>query len=534
MTRREGGHERCELSLGQPDDQLVKPLRIVLIKPSKYSIDGAVERFKAGFMPNATLYHIASMTPEEYDGVPVSVVTVDEYVHTDLDYLDLLRKNPECITLVAMVGVQSHQFNRALDLAAVARDRGVEHCVIGGPHAMTCDTRTLQGRGVSFALAEAEITWRQIIRDAIAGELQHVYGSDQRWAEELDGPVIRPPSPGEIERYIMPMLGIYPVRGCPYRCNFCSVIKISGRRVRSPSIETTMRSLHRAKDAGISTIIFTSDNFNKFPQVTELLEAMIAEELELRFFCQCDTQIMRQPELAALLGRAGCFQMFVGVESFNRRALKGARKYHNHPERYGEIVRLCREAGIQAHFSNIIGFPEDTEEDILNQLETIIDLNPNVASFYILTPIPGTEQYDDFRKQGLIREQNLDRFDATYPTWAHPRLTGETLLNLLFKCYEDFYSASIRNNRLTREDRNFAYFNRYAASKRMHPMSGGISRVVVDTVGSYVGLRKNLFGVDTAPLPDSLKLSAQDEIRNRVVSWSRLRPLGEGAQEGPI
>lgn len=115
-------------------------LRVVLIKPSKYGIDDSVERFKKGYMPNATLWYIASLTPEKINDVPVTVHTVDEYVWQDLDYLRLLHDDPDVITLVALVGVQSHQFHRALDLAAYARRHGVFHCVIGGPHPMTCDS----------------------------------------------------------------------------------------------------------------------------------------------------------------------------------------------------------------------------------------------------------------------------------------------------------------------------------------------------------------------------------------------------------
>ena len=93
-------------------------LRVVLIKPSKYALDGSVERFKKGFLPNATLYHIASLTPAHIGDVPITVHLVDEYVWQDLDYLRWLHNEPGVITLLALVGVQSHQFQRALDLAA--------------------------------------------------------------------------------------------------------------------------------------------------------------------------------------------------------------------------------------------------------------------------------------------------------------------------------------------------------------------------------------------------------------------------------
>src|SRR5947209_5592879 len=144
-------------------------LRVIIIKPSKYGVSGYVERFRRGFMPNSTVPYIRSMTPASIDGVEIETHAVDEYVQTDLDYLDLIR-NPEQPTLLALVGVQSHQFQRSLDLAAFARANGVRHCVIGGPHPMTCDTIMFQIRAARFALAEAEPTWPRILSDALHGE----------------------------------------------------------------------------------------------------------------------------------------------------------------------------------------------------------------------------------------------------------------------------------------------------------------------------------------------------------------------------
>ena len=331
-------------------------LRVVILKPSKYRPDGYVERFRWGFMPNSTVPYMRSMTPAELGGTQVEVHTIDEYVHTDLGYLSLLERPRGGRTLLALVGVQSHQFHRALDLAAYARRNGCL-AVIGGPHVMTCDTSMLHGRGVSFALAEAELVWREILEDAVGGELRPVYGADGRWQQELEAPVVVPPGRQDLRRYVIPMLGLYPARGCPFTCNFCSVIKIAGRRIRSQSVATTLASLRAAKAGGVRTIMFTSDNFNKYPEAEELLSAIVEERLGLEFFVQCDTQIARQERLVALLAEAGCFQMFVGVESFNRQTLFAAQKGQNRPEMYRDIVRLCREHGISSHFSNIIGFP---------------------------------------------------------------------------------------------------------------------------------------------------------------------------------
>jgi Radical SAM superfamily len=507
----------------------MKRLRVVLIKPSKYAVDGAVDRFKKGFLPNATLYHIASLTPAQIGDTPVTVHLVDEYVWQDLDYLRWLQYDPEVITLLALVGVQSHQFHRALDLAAYARHHGVRHCVIGGPHPMTCDTTIMQGRGVSFALAEGELIWEQILHDALAGELQPVYGRDQRWTQQLQGSVITPPSATELARYNVPMLGLYPVRGCPYKCNFCSVIKISGRQVRSPNIASTLESLRRAKRGGVEMIMFVSDNFNKFPEVRVLLQAMIDERLNLPFFCQCDTQIAKDPDLVELLGRAGCCEMFVGVESFNRKTLRAAGKHHNHPTQYFEIIRLCNESGIRPHFSNIIGFPNDDEVEIQHHLDVLKEMRPTVASFFILTPIPGTEQYDDFRGKGLITERNLDRFDATCPTWSHPLLSPQRLDQLLYQCYVNYYGFLVKTGGMSIEEQRQAVYYRLQAAKRLHPMAGGVERLCLDGAADYAALRKATFDIDMAPLPDSLTLSRNDESLNKRVKLPRAVAIGDNA-----
>ena len=478
-------------------------------------MNGYVERFKKGFMPNATLYHIASLSPRNIGYINIEVHTIDEYVWCNLKYLDLLKYNPACTTLVAFVGVQSHQFHRALDLAGFSIDHGVKHCIIGGPHVMTCDTSSLQYRGVSFAVSEAENVWGEILENALQGELKPVYGSDRRWAPNLNGPIITPPSSKDLERYWAPMLGIYPVRGCPYNCNFCSVIKISGRQVRSESIETTIKSLILAKKAGIDTIMFVSDNFNKYPDVENLLLAVIAENLGIRYFCQCDTQIASQPEFIELLSKSNCFEVFIGIESFDRKILREANKLHNHPKKYLEIIKTCDEFGIRTHFSNIIGFPNQTERDINEHIDCLKQLKPKVASFYILTPIPGTDQYDEYYENELLEEINLDRFDATYPTFIHPYIPKDELLNNLYKCYIRYNRFLLRNVKLDEETKRLAIFNRFTAENKIHPMAGGIDRVKLDCVEDYHPIRRKYYGVDIVPLPHSLKLSDQENAINR-------------------
>jgi radical SAM superfamily enzyme YgiQ (UPF0313 family) len=160
------------------------------------------------------------------------------------------------------------------------------------------------------------------------------------------------------------MVCVYPARGCPFNCNFCSVVKIAGRKVRSQSVETTVRTLLAAREGGVRLVMFTSDNFNKYPEARTLLQAIIDTRVGLPFFVQCDAQLNRDEEFVELLARAGCAQVFVGVESFSRTILKAIRKYQNQPERYADLVSLCHRYGISTHFSNVLGFPEQDETAI--------------------------------------------------------------------------------------------------------------------------------------------------------------------------
>src|SRR6185295_16586861 len=159
--------------------------------------------------------------------------------------------------------------------------------------------------------------------------------------------------------------------------------------------------------------------------------------------------------------------------------LLAAHKTQNHPSAYSDIVKLCRRHKIVTHFSNIIGFPDDTAETIAEHLDVMRGLQPEAASFYVLCPIPGTEQYDEFLAAGYITEPNMDRFDGTAPTWRHPNLGKDELQDLLFSCYKQYYSVghivrtAIRTFHAESIGGMVPYiadplFSRFSARQRMH------------------------------------------------------------------
>ena len=151
----------------------------------------------------------------------------------------------------------------------------------------------------------------------------------------------------------------------------------------------------------------------------------------------------------------------------------------------------------------------------------MIAIGPDAASFYILTPIPGTQQYDEFLADGRIFESNLDRFDGSNAVWHHDSIDWRKLRDLLFDSYRQFYSMSQFTRFISRRrpvatlhGMALHLFSRFAARQRMHPMSGGIGRVFEDGYSDYIYLRRKRFGVNLAPLPASLQLSPEDAALN--------------------
>lgn len=505
-------------------------IEINMIKPSKYnqviSKDAPVDRYEKGFFPNPTNAYInallSSLDSEKKDKI-ASVNMFDEYVETDLNYLRKLCSPKTENSILMLTGVQSHQFQRACDLGAYAKYRGTKHVIIGGPHVMACDTSMLHGRGISFALSEAEVILTEIIQDALWGELKPLYGTSRLLSNDLDlkAGIIAPPSVGELDKYAFKMRGIHPAKGCKMRCNFCLVYKINGGFVRGQDIQLTIENLRLAMQAGAKYLMYTSDNFNDYPDAVELLNRMIEENIRIPFFVQCTTEI--KEEFVELLARAGCFQIFFGVETFRKDILNSIRKAFNRSANYENIISWCNKYGIISHFSNIIGFPQHDANAIKDHVKVTLKLGPTVVSVYILTPIPGTDQYQEFLDAGLIKQKNMDYFDGTNLVFYHDKMSGEELRELLFWSYRKIMNPIRTFGRALKISRKgtfgeylrdfafcpfYASFAYFQACRGQHPMSGGFGRVILDNVGDYLPYRRKMFGDilknDLLPLPNNL------------------------------
>jgi hypothetical protein len=328
-----------------------KQIRIVLIKPSKYDDEGYVIRHFRGVLPSNTLACLSSLTREiAKSGLLGKNMEVRAEIFDDtvqkIPVKRIIRSNrlPNRRTVIALAGVQSNQFPRAADLARKFRAAGLQ-VIIGGFHvsgmlalsqSITPEIQELVDLGVSVVKGEVEDTWGDILRDASEDRLKPVYDFLDRRPDLYTRPI---PMIDQkyLKKFIISNYGTIDCsRGCPYNCSFCSIINVQGRemRVRSPELLIqTLRenySLHR-----IYFYFFTDDNFARNTCWREIFDKLVrlreVEHIPIQFMIQVDTQSHKIPDFVSLAGRAGCTQVFIGMESINPKNLLSIRYGRIHP-----------------------------------------------------------------------------------------------------------------------------------------------------------------------------------------------------------
>jgi hypothetical protein len=450
---------------GYPQDgvrpqRTIRRLVVYLIKPSNYDDDGYVIRYWKGVLPSNTLSCLYGLTEDVRErGVLGRRLTwrielIDETVQR-VDVRAILRRSRARRTkvLVCLVGVQSNQFARASDLALAFRAGGVE-VLIGGFHVsgslamlpqVPQEIQTLLDAGVSVVAGEVEGRWEGILSDALAGRLRPVYNF------LLEPPVLQTaPMPRVAKRYlrrfVAPNFGTLDCgRGCPFACSFCTVINVQGRTMRFRDVEQILETIRANYRRKVSYYFFTDDNFCRNKHWEAILDGLIRlrtqERIHIAFLVQVDTQSYKLPNFIAKAKAAGCSQVFIGLESLNQQNLASAGKRQNRVEEFRALISAYRQAGLNTHVAYIIGFPFDTPASVRQDIERLKDeLGPEQASFFMLTPLPGSRDHLELTQQAIPMDPDLNRYDSFHATTHHPGMSREEWTRAYEAAWASFYS----------------------------------------------------------------------------------------------
>jgi hypothetical protein len=420
----------------------LRRFQLVLIKPSHYDDDGYVISWLRSPIPSnslAAVYGLALDVADRKalgDDVSIEIEAIDE---------TNARVRPERIIaairkagdgMVMLIGVQTNQFPRALDLARQFRSAGIK-TGIGGFHvsgtiAMLAerdkDVAAAEAIGVSLFAGEAEGRMEMLLADALADDLKPLYNfmNDLPGIENTPIPFL----PAErVARTAGGLSSFDAGRGCPYQCSFCTIINVQGRKSRRRSPDDIERIIRENSKSGIYRYFITDDNFARNKDWEAIFDRMIAlreEGLWISATIQVDTLCHKLPNFVEKAAKAGVRRVFIGLENINPDSLMGAKKKQNKITDYRTMLLAWKDHGVITYAGYIIGFPGDTRESVLRDIDVIMrELPVDILEFFYLTPLPGSEDHKTLALAKVPMEEDMNKYDLNHVCTAHPRMSPD-------------------------------------------------------------------------------------------------------------
>ncbi len=452
-------------------------MKLLLIYPTTIT-DGKPDKYRKIYLPPLNLAILDRLT--ELADPNLDVKIINEYVeHIDYDL--------DC-DLVGITALTS-QARRAYQIADQFRAKG-KKVILGGVHPSLLPEEALQ-HADAVAIGEVEDNWSDILADFKAGRPKQIYKTDSfpdlkkliipKW-DNMDLSLCR----RSVGRK-MPRMPIYTTRGCVYDCDFCSVSKFFGRTYRYKPIENVLKEI---ETTNAESYFFTDDNIicNR-SYAEELFKELAKLKNRPRWFSQASTNLVDKPELISQASKAGCRNLFFGVESIFQDTLASINKKINNPSRYVDLYQNCMAEGIQPWFSMIFGFDHDTVE---SAWETVQFLKQNKiwnVVFWVLTPFPATNLYNGMKESNRIIDTDWSRYDAAHIVYRPVHFTTKELYNAFWQLYRSMFTPISMIQRLlqARKTSNYKtlltqYYYRKQIYNFSHPYNLGIGKYGKQTI----------------------------------------------------
>ena len=480
--------------------------QLVLLKPSHYHDDGYVIRWWRALIPSnslAAVYGLALDSAQRRvlgDDVEIDIDVIDE-TNTRVNVRQLLRRfhKHNKFGMLGLVGVQSNQYPRALDIARPFRAAGIQ-VVMGGFHVSGClamldgeaiDLNSARAMGISLFAGEAEGRFDDLLRDAAADRLEPLYN----YMNDLPA-LGGAPSPFLPRQFVRRTAGTNAAfddgRGCAFQCSFCTIINVQGRqsRYRTPDdIEKVVRDNWRQN---ISRFFITDDNFARnreweaiFDRLTKLREV---DKIPLGLMIQVDTMCHKIPRFIEKAKKAGVTRVFLGLENINPDNLSAAKKKQNKITEYRKMMLAWKKEGIFLYAGYILGFPGETPQSIRRDIEIIQrELPVDLLEFNILTPLPGSEDHKAMWSKGIVMDEDLNRYDLEHPVTDHPKMSRDELQSIYQEVWGLYYTrahvttllkrAAVTNVPILSLAKVLVQFATMMQFEKVHPLQSGLIRM---------------------------------------------------------
>jgi anaerobic magnesium-protoporphyrin IX monomethyl ester cyclase len=303
----------------------------------------------------------------------------------------------------------------------------------------------LEGRGKATDLLQENIPgliWRQN---------SLVRRNPPAYVEDLDSlgmpswdilrPQDYPPAPHSVIYKSYPIAPVMITRGCPFPCTFCAAHTINGRRMRRRSIPHVLEEIDLLHTTyGVNEIQIVDDNFTIDREyVRRFCSGLIERRLTVDWCCPNGVRMdTLDEELLRDMKRAGAYRIAIGIESGSQRILDHMKK-RQRKEMVKEKVALIRKVGLRPHGFFILGYPEETVNDIRETIAFACELDLETAGFSLFLPLVGTEIYNVLASHGHISSDTWGDFITSRVVYTPEGITPGQLKRLQRTAFLRFY-----------------------------------------------------------------------------------------------
>jgi radical SAM superfamily enzyme YgiQ (UPF0313 family) len=362
------------------------------------------------------------------------------------DYIN--EKNIDVICITTM----TQNIKGAVQLAKFLKESDCRAKIIaGGPH-VSADYGLIN-RFPFFDIAitgEAELTLPKVIKSLLYGkEVKGVVkGETPMDLDALPFPARQIVDHSIYKKRGVWANGIFATRGCPYKCNFCSIPAID-KKVRFRKTDFIIEemklcySLTKMNHFNFSDDALTIDR--KF--VYELCDKISKMPFRIKWEAQSRINYV-DSSLLRVMRKAGCYKLLFGIESGNERIRNQIIGKNITDEQIANATKLCWQEGIEPDHYLMIGQPTETVGEIMDTVNCPLKFNPNIIGIFITMPLPGSPLFDRAISEGVIDKDVIDKYvrgeygqgyQGCWPYYVPKGLTKEELIQYRNLAYRKFY-----------------------------------------------------------------------------------------------
>jgi magnesium-protoporphyrin IX monomethyl ester (oxidative) cyclase len=426
--------------------------KVLLVKPSgRHGLSYAFDLIPTG------LEYLAAVIESEVDEVTIVDLEMERRPFNEVFNELLISMNPDLVG----ISMSATDHSEGLEIARLAKDKGAA-TMLGGYHPTAIPDELLSQPQVDLVVrGEGELTMRELVIKGSPKEVQGisykdggqiVHNPDREFIEDLDS---LPFPARHLRRYSYGTRlmrdrkfdVLTTSRGCWGRCTFCCepTMSKSHQRYRSPEnvLEEILEivSFHDHKPISLD---ITDPHFMGRPKLVEqLCDLLTPHDLDIRFGVKVRADsVAKHPEIVRKMISVGIEGFEMGIESPNIEDIKSTSKGMN-TEVHVQAVNNIKKWGGNAGGTFVIGLPDQTEAQILEFPVYAKKIGLTSTAYGIATPFPGTEFYDDLKAQGLIFENDWNRFDEMHSVFWSEHITRERIEELASICMARFWTVDM-------------------------------------------------------------------------------------------